>query len=384
MTPLRDNEARLAGICANDPGSTAGADGGGGGGGGGAPATGAAPATSAPASAPAAAPSAAPARPATNVPLDRAGLAEHMRMGVRSAATNAPPVSRPAAATPAPAAAARPGAPVQNAAGRWYDPTTGRMVAAPAGTPPAAAPAAAAPAAAPQTDMDRLIGRLDRLIPQLAQPAPAATPAAAADPASTPFYGGYAGPVTLQPEVFELLESEHPDDRAQGLTTLVNQSLNTVMRDTIALVTAMRNDVLAQIAPIVANIVAQQAAHNGFYDRYPQLNRPELRPLLDQVGRAVANEWQQRGMMGRAANGALTPEFMDAVYARYAEVVNGTVGMPSAAAPAPIDPGAAFGHNTPAAAPAAQPFLRRTAARPPAASPLAAKSADILHTISTR
>lgn len=243
-----------------------------------------------------------------SVPVDDDGQPEIEE----DAAPTAPAAAAPAAAAPAPVPA--------------------RQAAQPAATTPA--PAAATPTpvaaqAAPETssELETLRASNRQLAEDLArlragqQPSPAA-PAAPAAPAQ-PQPLGYA--VRLPRELTELLRSDDPEKQAQALealaTGIAHITHQNVREEYRQFYSEQEKQIIQKIQTDAATRDYVTRVYSDFYGTYPQLNKPELRQLVQQTAAAVVKE--------AGGNPAWTPELRRKV----AERVYGHFNLAPPAAP---------------------------------------------------
>ncbi len=117
------------------------------------------------------------------------------------------------------------------------------------------------------------------------QPAPAA-PAAPAKEDTTPDYQ-----FTIPTELMSLLDSENVTERQQGIGLLSQGVARTVHQTLMGEVNAI---VQGQIPTLVQGMITQQAQaqtiFTDFYEKYPALNKPELRSLIVSTGKEVMTE----------------------------------------------------------------------------------------------
>jgi hypothetical protein len=114
------------------------------------------------------------------------------------------------------------------------------------------------------------------------------------------------------------LASEDPRDRKEGLGVLIQGASRAVHK-------AIRDEVMQHIAPAVVRLAveqvrgrateaeAMQTIRGDFYGSYPELNKPELIPLIGQMAAQLAAELGVNGY---------TPEFKAALAARAKALFN--------------------------------------------------------------
>lgn len=263
---------------------------------------------------------------------------------------------------------------------------------------------AAQPQPQPQPTTDQ---RLDTLIQTLNQTL-AARPAAtgAADPQSAPqppkFMYGPQGlkpqGMVIPPAIFQLLESDDPNHRAQGVQALAVGVANTIVKDLIGMMGAMRNDIVDNHVPaLLQQRHNAQSAREAFYGRYPALNRKELHVFINQISQTVGAEWKSQGYDYRDPNNPALPSvpFMDAVAQRYMTITGlGSLQAHGAAQPQvqnfqPPVGGQVVPHPSsfpqPSGnEPASQPYFPSPGARPPAATSASSKSEEIMTVVRSR
>ena len=230
---------------------------------------------------------------------------------------------------------------------------------------------------------------LETAATKLGQPQPAPQPDPHAQPEPKSWYGDVAGNKAHTPQldipdqVMEMIDSEDPGIRHQGLNVVVNGVANTIMRDvTEKIVPWVMQNMMKQIPQVIHQQSAARESHQSFYEKYPTLNNEAVKPVLDGLGRQLAPQWQAEGKAVVDAQGRMTPEFMDAVAASFYALTGSTP-----------QPAPAISQQTPGQAPAPvvqqpqqnsqvrQPFFSSKSARPPASGSGQIKSAEIMQTI---
>lgn len=273
----------------------------------------------------------------------------------------------------------------------WIKKPKGQTQPAPARTPQPAAPQGGMTAEQVQQLISGFTNALQTREPASAQPA---------DQPQAPrhMYGpqGIKPAITIPPQIFEMIESDDPNKRAQGITFLMNGVANTVFQDIGGLLRALREDILENHVPaILSRQRTESASRDAFYNRYPQLRKPELSGFISHISRTIAQEWQAHGYDWRDPADRTRPSemFMDAVAGRYMQLV-GLQSLPEtqptvAQQTQPSDSGQVIPLRPtspagPSRAPAATPYFPQQGARPPAASPASSKSEEIRNVIFSR
>lgn len=136
-------------------------------------------------------------------------------------------------------------------------------------------------------------------------------------------------------ELLQMMDSDDPAQRKQALTYLgqgVAQSVHQMVRQEMT-------DKMGRLQQELPQTIQQQQAaqaqqrqiFDDFYGTYQDLNRPELRPTIVEVAKAVAGEYQQKGMPV-----SWGPEFKQTVANRVYQVLGRQPGQqaPQQQAPA--------------------------------------------------
>lgn len=101
-------------------------------------------------------------------------------------------------------------------------------------------------------------------------------------------------------ETLAKVYSENVEERAAGLTQIMQGSAVAVHRNMINVMTRYAQD---EIPRIIQNQFAynqaQQTVRDDFYGTYPELNRPELKPLVLQVAQQVMEETKTNSWSGK-------------------------------------------------------------------------------------
>lgn len=265
--------------------------------------------------------------------------------------------------------------------GRWRDGKTNRITKAPKNVQAPPAPQggqqpAAQPAQQPLTAEAIAAAVAKAVAPQGGQQPQGGGQGGGQQPQGPqPFYGTAAPSMVIPDELTAMIDSDDPVQRKQGIEAMMNGLANVVMRDVTGMVQYMQQQIMSQIPQAAAGVIQQQQRSTSFYDRYPELNKPFLHAGLDQVGKAIARDWQNKGIPWRGANGLPSDDFMDAVAVAFAEATGISLGAVAESAGQPAPP-VRKGKSAY--------FNRTSSARPPAASGAQLKSAEIMGVIAPR
>jgi hypothetical protein len=133
-------------------------------------------------------------------------------------------------------------------------------------------------------------------------------------------------------QLLQMMDSDDPAQRKQALTYLgqgVAQSVHQMVRQEMAQkMGRMQQELPQTIQQQQAAQAQQKQIFDDFYGTYQDLNRPELRPTIVEVAKAVAGEYQQRGVPV-----SWGPEFKQAVANRVYQVLGRQPGQQPAAQP---------------------------------------------------
>ena len=148
---------------------------------------------------------------------------------------------------------------------------------------------------------------------------PGETPPAPADSDAVPPYQ-----FTIPTELMALLDSENQSERQQGIG-LLSQGVARTVHETVMQQVGqiVQNQIPAMMQGMIAQQTQAQTIFQDFYDKYPNLNRPELRQLIVSTGQQVMNEtgaqeWSPQlrdtiaqrvlALMGQAPSGGVPPQ----------------------------------------------------------------------------
>lgn len=266
-----------------------------------------------------------------------------------------------------------PKAPVYDpVAKRWRDPTTKKLVAAPKG---AKIPKVegVAPVVTPKTTPDK-VDKLAETVQKLVEGG--GKPPAKDGDGPKPFFGeGGARPSLSAPdELMTMLDSEDAAQRKTAIGYMMTGVANRVMQEMFGAMAYMQQSIMKEVPKMIAGTVVQNKNSTSFYERHPQLNKPLLHGVVDQIGPIVAAEFQNSGRNWRAVGGGYTEDFMDEVALRTAEELGISANDTLQPEPEPVNSSSRR-----------KPFFNRTgSARPPAASRESEKSADIMGVVGYR
>lgn len=207
---------------------------------------------------------------------------------------------------------------------------------APPPEPAAAAPPAEPPRQTSQADIEAAIRQIPAAIraglerQQPPQPQPAAQKFNLAVPEA----------------LVTALRSEDPKEFSTGVGAMINGVANHVWNTVMDhLEKTVGPSIPQAVERYVQTVRSQEAVANDFYGQYPQLNIPELMPMVQAVGATIAQEHAARGL---ALN--WSPQLRDAI----AERIFARLPMLRGTAPAPAAP------------PQRRQFSTGNGARPPA------------------
>lgn len=180
------------------------------------------------------------------------------------------------------------------------EPQGQEQTAAPEGEQQAAPTSQADPPAGketPPTDPEKELLRQQLATMQAQMQAQAAAPQAPQQAQDTlPPYA-----FNIPPELLQLMYSEDPTERQQGLTAYamgIARTVHSQVRDEYQQV------MQSAIQQAIASTQQAQQVRQDFYGKYPELDKPELYPVVQAVAQQVAAQ--------TGAN-SWTPEFRDAV-----------------------------------------------------------------------
>lgn len=183
-------------------------------------------------------------------------------------------------------------------------------------------------------------------------------------------------PLHIPDEIMQGMDSDDPKVRHAAANAIATGVANVVMRDVLQKVLPVFGAHMTQ--QIMGQYQAQSGAESAsaaFYSRHPQLNNKIFTPMVEQVGRALAQQWRAEGREFQNGN-RLSDEFMDAIADEIkAQAV--AAGFNFGASPAPaavVQPPPAAPQPRPAT-----PFMTgKSSVRPPAATQAQRKSEEIL------
>lgn len=153
----------------------------------------------------------------------------------------------------------------------------------------------------------------------------------------------------VNPQLLSMLASEDPNERGQAIAALSQGIAQTVHTQVANMVRQVRDGIPTTITEHVQNHAMQQQVHTDFYGKYPELDRPELKQV---VQRAALTIMQQQMNMG------IQPVWNEQLRDQVATYVKQTLGMQvTAPNPAPdpnnpvppgtpVDPPPMFGGNS--------------------------------------
>jgi|SRR6516165_10730641 len=151
--------------------------------------------------------------------------------------------------------------------------------------PPVTPPAP--PKQVSQADLEQLIARQTEAIRAAVQPQPAAPQPT---PAAPRFNLGVPEALT------NALRSEDPAQFQAGVGALINGISNHVWN---AFTEHLDRNVLPNVPRMIEQYVSsarrQEAVAQDFYGKYPQLQIPEMAPMVQTIGAQIAQEWYQQG-----------------------------------------------------------------------------------------
>lgn len=192
------------------------------------------------------------------------------------------------------------------------------------------------PQSAPQDDIAALRAEIAQLRsqPQVQpQPAPAQTQESKGADDLAKMYG-----FQIPDQLYAQLESEDPGARRQALSTMF-QGIAMLTHQNLRKELEQRTGEMREYVPQVIRqqqeaVQAAKQVHDDFYGTYPGLDRAELKPIVQTVGRQVA---QELGIQ------QWTPTLRDAIAARLASALGQTAdhyrqrAQTQVLAPAPAD-----------------------------------------------
>jgi len=174
------------------------------------------------------------------------------------------------------------------------------------------------------------------------------------------------------PEQFmAAIDHEDPKIRHQGVTALVNSMGNLFMDQHAQEMASYHQFMVERVVPqMVVSLINRLESNKTFYSEYPDLDTPDLHPIVDQQGQKLAQAWEKAGKQFMV-KGRPSPEFMQAVAEAVAGLIPGTqnvVQAPSQQAQNPVNS-------------KKQPHWGGKVSRPPARTSQDDKSAAILASI---
>jgi hypothetical protein len=153
------------------------------------------------------------------------------------------------------------------------------------------------------------------------------TPVAAPAPASAPANKFNLG---VPEALTNALRSEDPAQFQAGVGALINGISNHIWN---AFTEHLEKQVLPNVPRMIESYVQsaqrQQAVATDFYGKYPQLNIPEMAPMIQTIGAQIAGEWYQQG---RSVD--WSGDLRDAIAERVFQRLPFLRNVPGAAAPA--------------------------------------------------
>lgn len=214
--------------------------------------------------------------------------------------------------------------------------------------PPAAPPKAegsdpppAEPAPTPPPVADPVVAELQAIRQSLAQSAPADPPAPKETPPEPPPFAD----VRVPPELVAALRSDDPNEAAVAVNLLVQGAATMAYRKFQEDFTKFQNEGLPSFIASTRQVEEQaRTIKTDFYGKYPELDKPELYPLVQTV---AAEMIKAQGQNFKGWDEA----FRDAVGTRVVTLLAGVVKAPAPPAPAPAPFTPPSGGPRPAAAP---------------------------------
>lgn len=134
---------------------------------------------------------------------------------------------------------------------------------------------------------------------------------------------GYA--FNIPPQTAAMLTSENPQERIAATTALITGASRIVHEQVVQSV----REEFGQVIPHVVSAIVEQrlqakAVFDDFYGTFKELNRPELRTLIQQVGQQVRQEY---------GNPNWSPQLRDAIGTRVRQVLSGAAPLPQGMQP---------------------------------------------------
>lgn len=125
-------------------------------------------------------------------------------------------------------------------------------------------------------------------------------------------------------QLMQLLDSENPTERTQGIGYLVQGVAQTIHSTLAREMYDMRAKLLESMPNIVETMLTEfnqaQSTTNDFYSTYPQFNKPELKPFIESVAMQVA---QELGV------DTWSPQLRDAIAQRATSILGGGFANPA-------------------------------------------------------
>lgn len=148
-----------------------------------------------------------------------------------------------------------------------------------------------APPAAPQggEDIAALRAQIARLEAAIAQPQAQQPAAPQSQEQRQPRYNA-----RVPEQIMQMMSSEDPMQRMQGVTMLVNgigeMVHDTVMREVTSTLQNFQQEVPRMAQATVQDHAAQVATFQDFYGKFPELNNPVFYPMVLEVASKIAKE----------------------------------------------------------------------------------------------
>jgi hypothetical protein len=144
--------------------------------------------------------------------------------------------------------------------------------------------------------------------------------------------------INIPDAVLNAMNSENPLERKAAVTHLISSSMATAHRMAVSQATRMMNATVARVLPsYVAERIAQherqREVFTDFYNTYPDLSAPAIRPIILE---------QAKTLQAHYGNPGWTPQFRDALGTHVRNMLRGfspQSGAPASAAPAPVPSG---------------------------------------------
>jgi len=154
---------------------------------------------------------------------------------------------------------------------------------------------------------------------------------------------------TIPPQLLEMLDSEDPTQRQQGVAALAQGTAQEVHRAIRQEMTQVFGGVPQMVQAIVGQMLEARQMFDDFYGTYQAFNKPELRPVIVQVAERLQAQPQWQGV-------GWTSDFRDAVAKEAAQVLGISLAAPGAAPAAAASvasppPSSVGGAGRPAVAP---------------------------------